>query len=385
MQQLITAFEEDDSPTPLVENDNGLAPAPVSYDIDRDRTQDLPAIQIDSHADNTSSIERERRRLMESNSNNQTPPETKKMPLQMDRELGLVFYAAITVRDKAERDLKDSLGQIRPDKRRKGLLRVRKQSCKWKCAACPHPRFQAITNNKAQALRGTSTELRLLGYHRDIQEITKAAHILYQSNRVARQTAALCKHVSQKSYDIYKDIQCFINDHNWQTKEPVYYPPDPFGDAFQMPFSTLVFVIDRFNDLLKAFQQYVYEYCSEKCLTKYHKTKSGSLGIALKHLRRNPLIPGIPVWRIYFRGPDGEWFSSHQAIFRNPQFGAKPTKVAIKNTPWLLARTGNRRHLYFYQAAQRLLREILAIRERLIALSKRLTSVASEIIKCHHK
>ena len=304
----------------------------------------------------------------------------------MDRELGIVFYAILESRDHAESNLKDSLGQIRPDKRRKGLLRVRKQSCQWKCAACPHPRFQAITNSKTRALRGTSTELRLLGYHRDIQEITESAKILYQSDHIARQIAALCKHVSQKSYDIYKDIQCFLDDHNWPTNAPVYYPPDPFGDAFQMPFSTLAFVIDRYNDLLKAFQQYVYEYSSEKCLTRYHKTKSGSLGIALKHLRRNPLIPGIPAWRIYFRGPDGEWFSSHQAIFRNPyQFGAKPTKVAIKNTPWVLVRTGNKRHLYFYQNAQRLLREILAIRKRLTALSKRLTSVASEIIKCHNK
>ncbi|MBW9250339.1 MAG: hypothetical protein GJU72_15080 [Acidithiobacillus ferriphilus] len=308
-------------------------------------------------------------------------------PLGLDIQLGRILYQCMHDRDMAASDLKAELTNLRTDKRHKAKLRVRAHPCTRRCSACPHPVFQALYPDKSvERLSGFSPQLRALGYHRNLQEITQYAQLIDFNESLARKIGALTNLASRRSFELFQDMQTYLDDTSLKAVLPTFYPPDPIGPAYLLGFSCLAFTVERCNELLRALQDHIYQYSSGTIHTRYHKTKQGVLGLKIEHEGRNPFIPADLRWAIYLRGHDRQWFSSRKAIFQNRyQDGAPPKIVLIRNTPWVLTRTGNRRHIPFYQAAQRHLRSISTFRSRIISLSNRLTKDATLILKCHRE
>ena len=307
--------------------------------------------------------------------------------VERDCELGRILYLELAARSQASARVKFMINTIRADPRRTARLRIRHQNCRYKCLSCPHPVLQAVMESGVRSLRGTSTELRTFGYHRTPQQLTTEAKIMRSADRTAHRISALCSQTTEKIFAVYRDIEQYLVEHEeWIVDEPPFAFPGTLGMAFEMPFITLAYLVMRCNDLIKSLQLFVYHYTTTNIMTKYHKWKPGILAIALKHENRNPLTPALPTWKIYLQNFDRKWFSSSYAAFKNPyDANAKPKKISIKNTAWIVVRTGNRKHIYFYQAAQQRFREVLAIRNRVMALNHRVTREVAEIIKSHKK
>jgi hypothetical protein len=320
---------------------------------------------------------------METDKKQPSKPGAQRQPIEMDIQLGRTLYSSITQRDAAMTELKTELTKLRPNKRRKGLLRVRAIPCSRRCPACPHTVFQILHPDKSvERLSGRIPQLRSLGFFRNMHEISRLAQAMEHHEHVAREISTLVNFVCRRSFELFQDMQGFLDETNLQAADPTFYPPDPIGPAYLLGFSSLAFTVERCDQLLRALQDHIYQYSSTTIHTRYHKTKPGVLGIKIEHQGRNRLTPAVPRWVIYLRGHERQWFSSHKAVFQNSyQDGTAPKKISIRNTPWVLTRTGNRRHINFYQTAQRHLRSILIFKTRIAALSDRLTRDSALILK----
>ncbi|MBU2766675.1 hypothetical protein HAP94_10810 [Acidithiobacillus ferrivorans] len=320
---------------------------------------------------------------MKTDKSRSVEPDSPKQPIEMDIEMGRILYFSITQRDAAMVALRTELTNLRPNKRRKALLRVRTFLCSRRCPACPHTAFQALNPDKSvERLTGRTPQLRSLGFFRNIHEISQLAQTMERHEQIARKIATLVNFVCRRAFELFQDMQIFLDETGLQAADPAFYPPDPIGPAYLLGFSSLAFTVERCDQLLRALQDHIYQYSSTTIHTRYHKTKPGVLGLKIEHQGRNSLTPAVPRWVIYLRGHERQWFSSHEAVFQNrSQDGTAPKKISIRNTPWVLTRTGNRRHIHFYQAAQRHLRSILTFKTRIAALSDRLTSDSALIMK----
>lgn len=307
--------------------------------------------------------------------------------IEKDCELGKILFLELAARDQATGRVKSLLATIRADPRRSARLRVRHQKCHYKCLACGHPVLQAVMKGGIRSLLGTTTELRSFGYHRIPKQLTTEAKIMRDADRTAHRITALCTQSTERAFVLYREIEQYLVEHEeWIVDAPPFVFPGTQGLGFEMPFITLAYLAMRCNDLIKSLQLYVYHYTTLNIMTKYNKWKPGILAISLKHENRNPLTPALPTWKIYLQNFDRKWFSSSYAAFKNPyDQNAEPKKISIKNSPWVVVRTGNRKHIYFYHAAQRRFREVLAIRNRVMALNYRVTREVAAIIKSHKK
>jgi hypothetical protein len=303
----------------------------------------------------------------------------------MDRDMaiGKAFYAALIQRSNAASELKLLIGKIRKNSRRHYRLRVRLKNCTVRCSSCPHPILQAVDGqNRAYPLNGTSTQFRELGYHRNLQEITRQAGIMYRADFEVKRLAKLLIKIEATSTYIYWEMEDFAADSSLIVDPPIFYPPSQLAPCFFLGCCTIAFLVHRCNQMISALQNQVYWYSSGEIHTRYHKAKPGVLGIYIMHKNRNPLIPALFVWRIYLQGVDRKWFSSNVAVFKNRLApGLPPIKVSIENTPFVLCRTGNRRHINFYRKANKRVLKLKEFRNNIIKLSKLFSAETAVIIK----